>query len=384
MTRSFAGLALTAILTAATAADIGCGRDGTAEGAAQAEAPVAKKVEGVVIDPAMLASITIAVVTEQPVTRVMSVAGRVQFDEDRIVRIIPPISGHVVNLRVKVGDRVRAGDTICSINSREAINAVSEYIESRTDLDLAEKQAALTRDLYEHDAASRLALRQSENDLGKAQARFVRTGEALKVLGLSAEIDVTRFNGRLPIISPIDGAVVERKVTEGQFVQPDPTPMVTVASLDTVWVMGDVFERDLRFVSRGQSAVVTAAAYPGESFRGRVDYITDSIDPATRTAKVRVVVANPSGRLKPEMFVAISLDVADDARAIVLPASAVFSEQGRTFVYTDAGAGRFVRRAIEVADDNGGRRRVVGGLKVGERVVIDGVLLVRQEEQQAG
>src|SRR5204862_5802693 len=116
-----------------------------------------------------------------------------------------------------------------------------------------------------------------------------------------------RFNGRIPISTPFDGDLIERRVTEGQFVQSDSTPIATVANLDTVWVMGDLFERDLRHVARGQTAAITSAAYPDEHFRGHVDYISDAIDPATRTAKVRVSVPNPGGRLKPEMFVSIAV-----------------------------------------------------------------------------
>ena len=375
----FAATAVALVVAFGAAA---CSHDGKAQGVGDPPAASAPEDDGLVVDRAMLASIKIDTVVERPLTNLLSIAGKVQFDEDRIVRLIPPIAGQVVGLRVKVGDRVKAGDTICAISSREASAAVSEYFEARTDLDLAEKQAAITRDLYEHEAASRVALQQAENDLGKAQLRFARTGEALKVLGLGADVDVKRFNGRLPITSPIEGSVVERKVTEGQFVQTDPTPMVTIASLATVWVMGDLFERDLRFATRGMSATIATAAYPGETFHGRVDYISEAIDPATRTAKVRVAVANPSARLKPEMFVTIALDVTDDAHGIVVPASAIFTEQARTFVYVDAGGGRFTRRAIDITQDAGSTRRVLSGLAVGERVVTDGVLLLRQEEQQ--
>jgi membrane fusion protein, heavy metal efflux system len=378
--RAIAAAAVVASLSMLTA---GCSREGSVQSAGDPRGATEKKGDAVVLDRAMLASIKVDAVAERPLTSVLSIAGKVQFDEDRIVRLIPPIAGQVVGLRVKVGDRVRAGDTICAISSREAAAAVGEYFEARTDLDLAEKQAAITRDLFAHEAASRVALQQSENDLGKAQLRFARTGEALRVLGLAAEEDLKRFNGRLPITSPIDGSVVERRVTEGQFVQVDPTPMVTIASLDTVWVMGDLFERDLRFATRGLSASIATAAYPGDTFRGRVDYISEAIDPSTRTAKVRVAVANANGRLKPEMFVTIALDVAGDARGIVVPESAVFAEQGRMFVYIDAGGGRFSKRPIEIAQDHGTERRVLSGLAPGERVVVEGVLLLRQEEQQA-
>lgn len=372
-----------AVLLVVAASAAGCHQTDKVEAETDPPSPpAAARDAGVTVATDMLPSITVAAMTERETSSALILSGKVQFDEDRVARVLAPLSGQVVDLHAKIGDRVAAGQTLCAISSREAAAAVEEYIESRTDLDLAEKQATLTRDLYDHQAASRIALQQSENDLGKAQARLARTGESLRVLGLVAEKDLKRFNGRLPITTPISGVVVDRKVTEGQFVQTDSTPLVTVASLDSVWVMGDLFERDLRLVSRGQPATITTTAYPGETFRGRVDYISDTIDPSTRTAKVRVSVANPAGRLKPEMFVSITLQVSDHVRAVTVPSAAVFTEHGQSYVYVEVGRARFARRAIEVTQEDGTDRRVLAGLAPGDRVVVAGVLLLREEEQQ--
>jgi membrane fusion protein, heavy metal efflux system len=372
-----------AVLMVVAALAAGCHQAGKVEAETDPpSAPAAAREASVTVAADMLPSIAVAAMTERETSSALTLSGKVQFDEDRVARVLAPLAGQVVDLHAKIGDRVAAGQTLCAISSREAAAAAEEYIESRTDLDLAEKQAALTRDLYDHEAASRIALQQSENDLGKAQARLARTGESLRVLGLVAEKDLKRFNGRLPITTPIAGVVVDRKVTEGQFVQTDSTPLITVASLVSVWVMGDLFERDLRLVDRGEPAAITTTAYPGETFKGHVDYISDTIDPSTRTAKVRVSVANPSGRLKPEMFVGITLQVADHVRAITVPSSAVFTEHGQSFVYVEVGHARFARRPIEVAQEDGTDRRVLSGLTPGDRVVVAGVLLLREEEQQ--
>jgi len=240
----------------------------------------------------------------------------------------------------------------------------------------------MTEDLFQHEAASRMAMQQAQSDLAKARSRVARTEEALRVLGLSPTDDLARFNGRVPIVSPIGGVAIDRKVTEGQFVQSDSTPMVTVADLSTVWVLGDVFERDLHLVSVGQPVHIATTAYPGETFAGRVNYISDSIDPATRAAKVRVSVANPHTRLKPEMYATVSVDVASRERAVVVPADAVFTEESQMFVFVEKSAGTFVRRPVVVAEGEGNDRRVVSGLKAGERVVTDGALLLRQEERK--
>ena len=234
------------------------------------------------------------------------------------------------------------------------------------------------------EAASKIALQQAQNDLAKAHARAARAGEALRVLGLSGQDDLSHVNGRVPITSPITGVVFERRITDGQFVQSDSTPILTIANLDAVWAVGDVFERDLRLVTKGQAAAVTTAAYPGERFEGRVNHISEAIDPATRTAKVRVSVANPGARLKPEMFAGIDLRLSGPERALAIPATALFTEEGRSYVYVEAGRARFARRAVEIAASDGPRRRVLSGLRAGDRVVVDGALLLRQEQQQRG
>jgi len=379
VTRFTVGLMFVAAVLSAPA----CGHSDAATAAADGEAIQTKTLEGPVsLDPKMLAAIRIEAVVEREIADVFAVAGKVQFDEERVARIVVPLGGQVIDLRVKVGDAVRRGDALCAINSREAAASVGEYIEARKDVELAEKTAAMTEDLFAHEAASRIAMQQAQSDLAKARSRAARTEESLRVLGLNPRDDLAEFNGRLPITAPLTGIVIDRRVTAGQFVQSDGTPIMTIADLSTVWVVGDVFERDLQRVSPGQTASITTAAYPGETFHGRVNYISDSIDAATRTAKVRVSVANPGGRLKPEMFASVSLDLEAHNRVMLVPADAVFTEDGRAFVYTEVGSGTFARRAVDVSQSEGPLRRVLAGLRPGDRVVVDGALLLRQREQR--
>src|SRR5262249_7955534 len=124
---------------------------------------------------------------------------------------------------------------------------------------------------------------------------------------------------------------------------------------------------------------------PGEQFTGRVNYISDTIDPATRTAKVRLSVPNAANRLKPEMFASIALAVGGRGRFVTVPARAVFTEDGRSFVFVETSPGRSARRPIEVGPEDGASRSVTSGLKAGDRIVVDGVLLLRgEEEKRAG
>lgn len=337
------------------------------------------------VDQDMLASIRVDTIRDREMPSTLVVGGKVQFDEDRLARVLAPLSGQIVDLRVKVGDVVRKGQTLCRVSSRDVTAALGDHVDAHKDLDLAEKTDAMTRDLFDHEAASRIALQQAQNDLAKARARVARSEEALRVLGLRDEATLDTVNGRIALVSPLDGAIIERKVTEGQFVQTDGTPLITVADLSHVWVLGDIFERDLHLVSRRQAAIVTASAYPGQAFEGRVDYVSDVIDPATRAAKVRVSVPNPGGRLKPEMFASISLGVGAPQHVLTIPSRAAFTEGGRTWVYVLTAPRQFVRRAVDLEQDEGADRRVRAGLRAGDRIVVDGALLLRgEEEKRAG
>jgi cobalt-zinc-cadmium efflux system membrane fusion protein len=363
----------------------GCGARATTSAAAttsSVDPAPAQTPADLAMDDAAIRSITVETVAAHPMEQTLNVAGKIQFDEDRLVRVLAPLAGQVVDLRVKVGDPVHKGQQLCAINSREATAAIGEHAESHKDLELAEKTAAMTQDLFDHQAASKIALQQAQNDLAKARSRVGRNEQALRLLGLLSEDDVDRFDGRVPVLSPIRGVVIERHVTDGQFVQSDSNPLLAVADLSAVWVVGDVFERDLSLVMASDSTVITTTAYPGEQFDGRVDYVSDVIDPMTRTAKIRVSVPNPKGRLKPEMFAAIALGVGRSTGVLTVPAKAVFTEGGHSWVYVATDDRHFRRRLVDVDQDQGVNRRVRSGLRAGDRVVTDGSLLLREEEEK--
>jgi cobalt-zinc-cadmium efflux system membrane fusion protein len=366
----------------AIACAAGCSSRTGAASAADTATPATASPGRITLDATMRSSVTVQRVEERSVADQLAIGAKVQFDEDRLARILVPVAGQIADLRVKVGDVVRKGQLLCAINSRDAAAAVAEHLESHNDLALAEKTAAMTQDLFDHDAASRIALHQAQSDLEKARSRVARTDETMRVLGLAEQPDLAHFNGRVPIAATIGGSLIDRKIIDGQFVPADSAPIMTIADPSTVWVVGDLFERDLSRASVGQAATITTAAYPDEQFHGRVTYISEAIDPQTRTAKVRVSVANPGGRLKPEMFATINLESPGAARRLMVPARALFTEEGKSYVFAEVADGVFEKRAVDVEPGEGAERGIRGGLRGGDRVVVDGALLVRQEQQQ--
>jgi membrane fusion protein, heavy metal efflux system len=337
---------------------------------------------GVGIDSSQLGQLRIEELSSHAPADAIKATGTVEFNADRMARILPPVSGQVRDLAVNVGDTVVKDGVLFVLSSREIAAAITDHLTSHKDLELAEKTLAMTKDLFEHQAASRIALQQAENDVAKANGKVQQSEEVLQVLGLDSHPkgDASRLESRVPVRTPISGTVTERTVTNGQFVGPDNPPLLTIADLTSVWIQADVFERDLRNISIGQKADVTAAAYPDEHFIARVSQIGNVVDPQTRTAKVRVVVANRDSRLKPGMFTSISLSLPPSDSSLTVSAKAVFVENSKSFTYVQVAPQQFVRREVETMTTGTGRLRVLRGLSAGDRVVSDGVLLLRQLE----
>jgi len=351
-----------------------------AEAGAQSKTSIKSSDATVTLEPGMMANIKLEQLSEKVLPSTFTATGKVNFNEDQMARILAPVAGQVINLRAKVGDSVAKGQDLFYINSREATAAISEHLENRKDLELAEKHFALTKDLYDHQAASLVSLQQAEGDLAKAKTRAARSVKVLQVLGLNPNED--GMEARIPVKTPLNGKVVERSVTEGQFVQPDSNPLMIIADLASLWVLADIYENDLHRIRVGQKAEVTTAAYPDERFMATISRISDVVDPTTRTVKVRFLVSNPAARLKPEMFASVKIFLGEAGTALTLPASAVFTENGKNYVYVQTGTTEFTRRTVEVSPDPSGRLRVTSGLKAGERVVSERAMLVHQQGSQ--
>lgn len=351
---------------------------------AAAQAKPAADADAVDLEEGMVANVKVEPAREQALPRLLPATGKVQFNEDRMARVLAPLPGQVLDFNLRVGDTVTKEQVLFSIRSREVAALVTDYLQSQRDRDLADKTLNMTRDLFDHQAASRISLQQAEADVTKAKSQVERAEESLRVLGLDAK-QVSETSGLrtlVPVRAPLSGSVVERTVTQGQFVQADSTALLTLADLSSVWVMVDVFERDLHSVHPGERVIVTATAYPDRRFTARVDRINDRIDPETRTVKVRLLVANSGGLLKPEMFITAALVLNENTQGLTIPASALISEGDRSYAFVATSARHFERRTVSAAPDGNGRVRISSGIAPGDRVVADGALLLRFRQKQ--
>ncbi len=316
----------------------------------------------------------------------LTLVGKVAYGEDRYSRISSPIQGRVLEVRAHLGERVQAGSVLLVLDSQEIAQAYSEYVKEDSDLQYATRARELAKDLYENKALPLKDLKQAENELIKARAEFRRAKERLLSLRVPAQeldkpLERQKITSRFEMKSPLTGIVVERNVTPGQSIGGDSGLVVfTVADLDMLQVVADVYERDLALVKEGQFAKVSVEAYPDVSFPATVATIGDVVDPTSRTIKLRAWVNNKDHRLKPEMFARLHIQVGESTPLLMIPREAVLEVDGKQFVYVVEGVDRYVKREVKVSTISSDQVRVLEGLVSGQRIVVKGAVLIKGQE----
>ena len=328
--------------------------------------------DGVVIAPEQqrLLGVGTSPVERRAVESGIRATGRVAFDETRLEDVTVKYGGYIGRLYVEeTGQPVRKGQTLFTLYSPELYAAQQEYLIALASQRAAQATAAPDRADY-LVRASRQKLRLW--DLSESQVR------ALASRGTPVR--------EVPFPSPASGYVVEKDVVEGAAVQPG-MRLYRIAALDRVWVEAEVYESELPRVRLGQRAAVTLPSLPGESFEGRVSRVLPALDPETRTARVRIEIANRSGGagpvLRPDMYADVAL-AAPGREALMVPESAVLFTGPRRLVYVDAGQGGFQQREVSLGARSDGFYEVLAGLQEGERVVTSGNFLVDAEARLRG
>ncbi len=325
--------------------------------------------------------VVVSSIKNQRLAGIISATGKVEANADKAAHVSPRISGKVVAVKASLGDGVAAGQVLVILDSVELGEALSRYHQSKTKLALAQSNMDRIKTLVEKKIAPRKEILQAETDYKMAQTELHTDEERLSLYGVSLA-DLKGDNHRkplLPVRSPIGGIITEKHAIVGELSDPSKS-LYTVADLSSVWVLVDIHEKDLAKVRRGQAATVIVGAFPDQKFRGRITYLADLVDEATRTVKVRVEVANPGRKLKPEMFATVELALASDAPPVLaVPEEAVQELDGKKLIFVAEKDTEFEPRAVELGRASGGMVEVVSGLKEGERYAIKGAFTLKSE-----
>jgi cobalt-zinc-cadmium efflux system membrane fusion protein len=329
------------------------------------------------------AQIAIGAITVRPIGTQVVTSGKVTFDDRQVAHLFSAVTGRVTRIVSDPGSRVKKGTALAIIESPDVGNAFSDLGKAAADLAAAEHDLARQKDLYESHAGAQKDFEVAQDNYGKAKAEMDRARQKARLFRGGAADAVTQ---QFTLRAPIDGEVIARNVNPGAEVQGQygggaAVELFTIGELDRVWVVADVFEMDLGKIKAGAPVSIRVITYPDRLFTGQVDWISDALDPATRTARVRCSVDNRDRALKPEMYATVSIGT-EGERAPAIARSAVLrlADQNVAFVYAGdlpGGRLRFARRVVAVNDEDGGEfLPILGGLETGERVVTSGAILL--------
>jgi membrane fusion protein, heavy metal efflux system len=293
----------------------------------------------------------------------------VEADPGRTVKVLPPLAGRVVSLKVQLGERVTQGQELAVIDSGDLAQAYADDQKARTVLTLTKQTLDRQLGLEKGGGTAVKDREQAQSDYAQAQFEFDRAETRLRSLGVSADqLERTRL---LSLKAPTTGSVIDLEVAPGNFLNDPTATIMTIANLDTIWVTANVPEKDTSFVFAGQSVDVAFPAYPGETFSGMVLFVSDVLEPDTRRTKVRIAFDNPNKNLKPNMFANASF-MAPMLSQIIVPTSALVMSNNNTSVFIEVAPWAFERRNVEINYQEGEDAVIKSGVNSGDRVVIRG------------
>jgi membrane fusion protein, heavy metal efflux system len=343
------------------------------------------------LSDAQLAAVKVEPVEEREFPVEKEAVGGIDFNEDMETQVFTPYQGRIIALFASIGDDVKKGQTLFTIDSPDLLNAESNLIAAAGVMDLTTRNLARLRELYKTLAVSQHDLEQAISDQQTAEGNLRAGRDAVRIFGKSdAEIDRIvadrKADPTLVVPSPIDGRVVQRNAAPGLFVQPaNPPPPFVVADIETMWMLANVIEADSPAFRVGQSVKVKLTAFPDRVFDGKITTIGASVDPNTRRVLVRSEISDPRHELRSGMFGNFVIGIGTPVRSPAVPLPGVVREgDGTQTVWVTADRRRFTRRTVKIGDSRDGYRQILDGLRTGELVATDGAVFLSNMVTIAG
>ncbi len=312
--------------------------------------------------------------------------GKVEANPNRVSKVLLPVPGRVAEVMVRFGDAVKKNDPVLTIESPEAdasasaaMQAEAQVTDAQATLNKAQQDFERVSELFKGDAIAKKEVVAAETTLAQAKTAVRQAQTALQQAAARLELFGLRpgsFRQRIVVRAPLSGKVTEITVVAGEFRNDLSAPLLTIADLSSVWISAEVPESSIRLVKPGEIFDVSLSAYPGEVFHSRVARMADAVDPQTRTLKVWAELNNPGGKLRPEMFGEVR-HIESYHQVPAVPARSVIQTQGKTVVFRETAPGRFEQTTVEVGRRSGEMLPIIQGLNAGDRVVVDGAMLLR-------
>ncbi|WP_319244913.1 efflux RND transporter periplasmic adaptor subunit [uncultured Propionivibrio sp.] len=314
-------------------------------------------------------------VESQAIAEQIALTATIRANQDRVAHVAPRVPARLVKVSANLGDKVKAGQSLASLDSLELGEAHSVYRQARSQAALAKADFERAEKLRADEIIPEKDFLRARSEFEKARAAHRAAEERLRLLD-AAHSDAEEGPASIfSVFAPFSGTVIEKHAILGELAQPDKN-LYTVADLSTVWIEANLFEKDLGLVRVGAPASVTVNAYPGEVFQGKLTYISSTVDRETRAVQARVEVANTDGRLKPEMFATASVATPNTVKGMTIPQEALLLVNRQPVVFVQEGEG-FEMRPVDPGEKIGNRIIVKSGLTPGESVVVVGAFALK-------
>jgi cobalt-zinc-cadmium efflux system membrane fusion protein len=333
----------------------------------------------------LAALIAVGVPSLAEVRESMRVPGRIEADETRMARIGAPVTGRITDLAKMVGQDVQRGQVLAKINSTELSTAQLNFLRALSQRQLAARAGSRAQQLYDAEVIGFAELQRRQSELTLAEAEVSAAGDQLKVLGMpsgaiSRLAETRNINSITQIVATVSGTVIERRVTEGQVVQPADTVFL-VADLSQVWVVADIPEQNAGLVKVGESVTMEVPALPGKKLGGTLAFVSPVVNPETRTVRARLDLPNADRAFKPAMLASVVIKGQPQKRMVV-PADAVVREENRDYVFVQTDKENFMLRPVTTGAEYEGKRVVLQGLREDEKIVVQGAFHLNNERKR--
>ena len=336
------------------------------------EAPVQENKKFVLSDT-MKHMIQIDTVQDCNVTAELSLSGVVSFNDNNVVKVFPRISGQVVESEVSLGDKITAGQVLAVIKSADVAGNYSDLSGATADLAIAKRQMDNTESLYKNGISSEKEYNEAKQNYEKALAAKNKVQSLITINGGGK----TNAVGQYIVTAPIDGYIVEKKITAGAFIRPDMGDnLFTISNLKNVWVYANVYEADISKIKEGYTVKVLPLSYPDKVFTGKVDRISQVLDPQSKAMKVRINIDNAEMLLKPDMFAKVIVDNEGGERSLCVPKTALIPQEGKNYlvVYNNDSDLKIVQ--VDMLKTVGDRTYINSGVSVGDKVITKNQILI--------
>lgn len=297
-------------------------------------------------------------------------AGKVECDPDKVINYASLVNGVIDRTYFSLGDKVQKGQNMLDIRSTELSSLQSEKISLETEDKIADRELIKAQSMYDDGMLSEKELLEAQGKVKQAKAALSKVQTDMSVYG------TTKGNGSFYVKAPTTGYVVAKNASSGSTIAEGSDPLFTIADLSTVWIVANIYAGNLQFVHEGMEVEITSLSYPGETFFGKINSISQVFDPEEKVLKARIVMQNKELKFKPEMSVVIKLKNESGGKCISIPSDALIFDDNRYFVIVEESAGKFSPKEIVLQGHNGKTSFIASGLSEGENVVVKNQLLI--------